>query len=85
MKGGGRGMCSRERLHQARVYTAILARIILKQESGGVGIPDRIKARANDVESLLITPCKPTVPTARSLDASQIVEMCSRIDRIYSL
>lgn len=43
-----------------RGYTVILARIILKQESGGVGILDHIKARANDVESLLITPRKPT-------------------------
>lgn len=41
-------------------YTVILARIILKQESRGVGILDHIKARANDVESLLITLRKPT-------------------------
>lgn len=44
----------RERVYRTE-YTVILARIILKQESGGVRILDRIKARANDVESLLIT------------------------------
>lgn len=43
----------------ACIYTVILARIILKQGVGGVGSVNRIKARANDVESFLITPRKP--------------------------
>jgi hypothetical protein len=63
MKGGGR-WCRNDYIK--RGYTVILARIILKQESGGVGILDHIKARANDVESLLITPCKPTYVVAFS-------------------
>lgn len=40
-------------------YIVILARIILKHGAGGVGPVNHIKARANDVESFLITPCKP--------------------------
>lgn len=52
----------RENDYIRRGYTVILARIILNRESRGVGILDHIKARANDVESLLITPRKPTVP-----------------------
>lgn len=40
-------------------YIVILARIILKHGVGGVGPVNHIKARANDVESFLITPCKP--------------------------
>lgn len=66
-------------------YTVILARIILKQESGGVGILDHIKARANDVESLLITLHKPMYYAQSVALGAPVVEMCSHIDRCETL
>lgn len=83
MKGGGR-RCENDYIRRGG-YTVILARIILKQESGGVGILDHIKARANDVESLLITLRKPMYHVQFVALGAPVVEMCSHIDHCKTL